>query len=49
MSETLEAPWNMETTDEWLTGDDAAKLIIEAEETIEAIKNGEIEGEYFEF
>ena len=49
MSETLEASRNMEMIDEWLTGDDAAKLIIEAEEMIEAIKNGEIEGEYFEF
>ena len=32
-----------------LNEDEAAKLIIEVEEVIEAIKNGEIEGEYFEF
>lgn len=32
-----------------LTEDEAAELIITIEEMIEAIKNGEIEGEYFEF
>lgn len=32
-----------------LTEDQAAELIIEVEEMLEAIKNGEIEGEYFEF
>lgn len=32
-----------------LNEDEAAALIVEAEEVIEAIKNGEIEGEYFEF
>ena len=32
-----------------LTEDEAAELIVEAEEVIEAIKNGEIEGEYVEF
>ena len=30
-------------------GEEAAELIIEVEEMIEKIKNGEIEGEYFEF
>lgn len=29
--------------------DDVDELIVEAEEVIEAIKNGEMEGEYFEF
>ncbi len=38
-----------ETLDEELTGEDAAKFIIECEEVINAIKNGEMEGEYFEF
>ena len=32
-----------------ISQDEAASLIIEAEEVIQAIKNGEIEGEYFEF
>lgn len=32
-----------------LNEDEAVKLIIEVESVIEAIKNGEIEGEYFEF
>ena len=32
-----------------LKGEDAAKMILEAEALIEAIKNGEIPGEYFEF
>lgn len=32
-----------------LTEDEAADLIIEAEQIIEAIRTGEIEGEYFEF
>lgn len=32
-----------------LNEDEAAVLIVEVEEVIEAIKNGEIEGEYFEF
>lgn len=40
MSEELETDLNE---------DEAAKLIIEVEEVIKAIKNGEIEGEYFEF
>lgn len=31
-----------------LNEEEAAKLIIEVEEVIEAIKNGEMEGEYFE-
>ena len=38
-----------ETFDEELTGKDAVKFLIECEEAIDAIKNGEIEGEYFEF
>ena len=32
-----------------LDPEEAAKLILEAEEVIQAIKDGEIEGEYFEF
>lgn len=32
-----------------LNEEEAAKLIIEVEEVIEAIKNGEMEGEYFDF
>lgn len=32
-----------------LPPEEAAKLIVEVETVIEAIKNGEIEGEYFEF
>lgn len=31
------------------TGDEAWQLIVEVEEMIEAIKNGDIEGEYLEF
>ena len=38
-----------EKLDRELTEDEAAELIIEVEEVIEAIKNGDIEGEYFEF
>ena len=34
---------------ELLDEEEAAKLILETEEVIEAIKNGEMEGEYFEF
>ena len=34
---------------EMLESDEAAELILEVEEIIEAIKNGEMEGEYFEF
>ncbi len=34
---------------ELLDEEEVAKLILEAEEVIEAIKNGEIEGEHFEF
>ena len=34
---------------EMLEGDEAVEMILEAEEVIEAIKNGNIEGEYFEF
>ena len=32
-----------------LTEDEAAALIAEVEEVIEAIRNGNMEGEYFEF
>jgi len=32
-----------------LTEKESAELILEAEAVIEAIKNGEIDGEYFEF
>ena len=32
-----------------LTEEEAAELIIEVEEIIEAIRNGEMDGEYFEF
>ena len=39
----------LQKLDKELTGEEAAKLVIEVEETIEAIKNGEMEGEYFEF
>ena len=35
--------------DEMLTMEEAAKLIIEAEEIIRMIRDGEMEGEYFEF
>lgn len=35
--------------DKELTEEEAAALILGCEEVIEAIKNGEIEGEYFEF
>ena len=35
--------------DEELAGEEAVKFMIEVETIIEAIKNGEIEGEYFEF
>lgn len=38
-----------EKLDRELTEDEAVELIIEVEEVIEAIKNGDIEGEYFEF
>lgn len=34
---------------ELLTEEEAANLIIEVEEMIAAIRDGEIEGEYFEF
>ena len=34
---------------ELLDEEETAKLILEAEEVIEAIKNGETEGEYFDF
>ncbi len=34
---------------EMLDGDDAAELLTEVEEVINAIRDGEIEGEYFEF
>lgn len=34
---------------ELLTEEEAAELIIEVEEIIEAIRNGEMDGEYFEF
>lgn len=34
---------------ELLTEEEAAELIIEAEEMIRAIRDGEIDGEYFEF
>lgn len=39
----------LQKLDKELTGEEASKLIIEVEETIDAIKNGEMEGEYFEF
>ena len=35
--------------DRELTEDEAAELIIEVEEVIQKIKDGEMEGEYFEF
>lgn len=35
--------------DEELKGAEVDELILEVEAVIEAIKNGEIEGEYFEF
>lgn len=35
--------------DEMLTGEDAIELMLEAEKIIEAVREGEIEGEYFEF
>lgn len=38
-----------EELDRMVNGEEAAELIIEVEEMIEKIKNGEIEGEYFEF
>lgn len=31
-----------------LTGEEASELILEVEAIIEAIKNGEIEGEYYD-
>ena len=34
---------------EMLTEEEAAELIIEVEAIIEAIRNGEMDGEYFEF
>lgn len=34
---------------ELLDPEEVAKFILEAEDIIQAIKNGEIEGEYFEF
>jgi len=34
---------------ELLTEEEADKLVIEVEEMIAAIRDGEIEGEYFEF
>lgn len=37
------------TLDKELTGEEASKLILEVEEFIGNIKNGEIEGEYLEF
>ena len=38
-----------EELDRELTGEEAAEFIFEVEEVIEKIKNGDIEGEYFEF
>ena len=38
-----------EETFERLTEEEAAELIIETEAIIDAIRNGDIEGEYFEF
>lgn len=38
-----------EKLDRELTEDEATELVLEVEEVIEAIKNGDIEGEYFEF
>ena len=38
-----------EELDREMTEEEAAEFIVEVEEMIEAIKNGEIEGEYFEF
>ena len=38
-----------EELDRELTEEKAAELILEVEEVINAIKNGEMEGEYFEF
>ena len=38
-----------EQEDTKLTEEEAASLIVEVEKVIEAIKNGEMEGEYFEF
>lgn len=38
-----------ETFDEELTGEEGVAFAIACEEVIEAVKNGEIEGEYFEF
>lgn len=35
--------------DEELIGEEAIEFVIEVESIVEAIKNGEIEGEYFEF
>ena len=34
---------------ELLTGEEATELIIEVEEMIRAIRDGEMDGEYFEF
>lgn len=38
-----------ETVERLLTEEEVTELIIEAETVIDAIKNGDIEGEYFEF
>lgn len=38
-----------DTLDIMLTEDEAAELTIEVEQLIEAIRTGEVEGEYFEF
>lgn len=38
-----------EELDRELTGEEATEFILEVEEIIEAIKNGDVEGEYFEF
>lgn len=38
-----------EELDRELTEEEAAEFILEVEEVIEKIKNGDIEGEYFEF
>ena len=38
-----------EELDRELTGEEAAEFILVVEEVIKAIKNGDAEGEYFEF
>lgn len=38
-----------EKLDTELTESEAAELIVEVEEVINAVKNGEMEGEYYEF